>query len=140
MTALVIVLAAVVALLVARDGVKFAFKKDTAKEERRRAAAHLAATLKGLGLVDIPEFLTDYSVGDYSGMYEKIHDLAKLVLKGGEAAVLKEFATVFKRLLDAKLTTEEGRAYIASLLKDATPAPVPAPVVAPAPAPVEAVA
>jgi hypothetical protein len=99
----------------------FVFKKDTEVENRRRGAAKLAATLYGLGLEKLPEFLIDYSVGDYSGMAKKIVDTAKLFLEG-EGAVLTEFSAVFDNLLAAKLKTEEGRAYIAAKLTDATKA------------------
>ena len=103
---------------------KWLFTKDTEIENRRRAAARLAAKLQELGLRKTPEFLIDYSVGDYSGMANKIHMLAELFL-GGDDPVLAEVDTVFRNVLDAKLKTDEGRALIAAKLAEATKAVTP---------------
>ena len=131
MSVLEIVLVCVLSSIVAFAAVKWLFKKDTEQEGRRRSAAELAAVLTGLGLRKTPAFLIDYSVGDYSGMAKKIHDLAKLFLNG-EAAVIEEFSQVFESCLTAKLSTETGRAYVASKLTDAAQATDPS-VVANAP-------
>jgi hypothetical protein len=104
---------------------KWLFTKDTEIENRRRGAAMLAAKLQAIGLRKIPEFLIDYSVGDYSGMARKIQMLAELFL-GGDELVLAEVETVFQNVLVAKLGTEEGRAFIAAKLAEA--AKVAAPV------------
>ncbi len=98
-------------------GVKKLVKKDTEVEDRRRGAANLAGVLKSKGLKKIPDFLISYSVGDYSGMANDIKDLAKLFLDG-EAAVLAEFKDVFTNLFEAKLSSEEGRTFIAARLAD----------------------
>jgi hypothetical protein len=118
MSTLEIVLICIVAAGVAYAVVAQLFKKDTEVENRRRGAAKLASVLSGLGLKKLPEFLVDYSVGDYSGMAKKIVDTAKLFLDGQDA-VIKEFEQVFESLLAAKLSTEPGRAYIAAKLTDA---------------------
>jgi hypothetical protein len=94
------------------------FKKDTEMENRRRAAAKLAAKLQEFGLKKTPEFLIDYSVGDYSGMAKKIHDLAELFLSG-EQHVLAEFDDVYQNVLASHLKTEAGRALLAAKLQDA---------------------
>ena len=99
-------------------GAKWLFKKDTEIENRRRGAAKLAASLKAYGLVRIPDFLIDYSVGDYSGMAEKMKTLAEMFLSG-EEAVVTELDGVYERVLSQKLTTEAGRALVASKLADA---------------------
>ena len=99
-------------------GVKWYFQKDTEQEERRRGAAKFAAKLSNLGLKRIPEFLVDYSVGDYSGMLNKIAQVAKTFLEG-EDAVMAEFNEVFANLLVTKLKTEEGRMYIEAKLLEA---------------------
>lgn len=96
---------------------KFLFNKDTEIENRRRAAANLAATLQAYGLKKTPEFLIDYSVGDYSGMAVKIAKLAEL-FASGEKHVVEELDAVYERVLAAKLATEEGRALIAAKLGD----------------------
>jgi len=98
--------------------VSWLFKKDTAREERRRGAATLATSLSGLGFKKLPEFLVDYSVGDYSAMAHKIKSLASLFV-GGEAGVMVEFEKVFDNLLSAKLKSETGRSLIAAKLADA---------------------
>ncbi len=105
-------------LLTGFGAVKWALKKDTKIENRRRAAAELASTLKSYGLVRTPDFLINYSVGDYSGMGESLIQLTKLFLSG-EEAVVKEFKQVFERCLEVKLRDEEGRAYIAMRLEQA---------------------
>jgi hypothetical protein len=113
-TIVIVILCAVCAWLAA----KWLFKKDTEMENRRRAAAQMAATLQGLGLKKIPQFLIDYSVGDYSGMAHKIGETARTFLEG-EEEVLKEFEQVFGNLLAAKLKREEGRLFIEAKLKEA---------------------
>ena len=119
MTILEIVLVCVVGGAVAIYLGTLLFKVDTKKEGRRRAANQLAGVLRALGLKKMPEFLEDYGVGDYSGMAEKIKELAKLFVNGQDA-VVTEFSKVFESVLDAKLSTEAGRAYVAAKLEQAT--------------------
>lgn len=97
---------------------KWLFKKDTEAENRRRGAAKMAGKLQAIGLKKIPEFLIDYSVGDYSGMAHKIGETTRLFLEGDDA-VMTEFKEVFANLLTAKLKTEEGRLLIEAKLKEA---------------------
>jgi hypothetical protein len=111
---IVLVLVVAVGFLAA----KWFFQKDTEAEDRRRGAAKLAAALTNYGLVQIPDFLIDYSVGDYSGMAERMKQLAQ-IFQTGEDAVVKEFDQVFERVLVKKLQTEAGRALIAAKLNDA---------------------
>jgi len=99
-------------------GTKWAFQKNTEIENRRRGAAKLAASLTSYGLVRIPQFLIDYSVGDYSGMAEKMKRLAEMFLEG-ETTVITELDGVYERVLSEKLRTEAGRALVASKLADA---------------------
>lgn len=114
---------------------RYAFKKDTEIENRRRGAARLAGVLKSKGLKKIPEFLISYSVGDYSGMGSDIKQLAGLFLDG-EDAVIAEFENVFENLLDSKLQAPTGRAYIAAKLSDAADYTKDPLIVAQAPQPV----
>ena len=119
---------------------KWLFKKDTEIENRRRAAGQLAAKLREMGFVELPELFIDYSVGDYSGLGYKIKLVAQKMMSG-EKAVLAEIGDVFDKLLKLKLATQEGRVLVKSelesmekMLAPAVPAPVPepaAPVVAP---------
>lgn len=114
-------------------GAKWLFKKDTEIEDRRRGAAKLAASLKAYGLSKIPDFLIDYSVGDYSGMAVKMKQLSETFL-AGETAVITELDAVYERVLAEKLKTEAGRALVASKLVDAKKEADPS-VVQSAPAP-----
>lgn len=118
MSTLEIILASVVAFGAGRAGVGFLFKKDEAREDRKRGAAQMAQKLASLGLEKTAEFLTDYSVSDYSAMAAKLKDVGKTFL-AGEADVIKEFSQIFERVLTAKLKDETGRAYIAAKLQDA---------------------
>jgi ribosomal protein L30/L7E len=118
LSVLEVVLLSVVAAAVAFFVGKFLFQKDTEVENRRRAAAKLAGTLRALGLRKTPEFLEDYAVGDYSGMAEKIKELVKL-FANGEQGVVEEFSQVFDSVLAAKLKSESGRAFVAAKLEDA---------------------
>lgn len=104
--------------LAAFFGAKLFFKKDDEKEERRRGAIKLSSALENYGLVKIAGFMQDYAVGDYSGMAHRIGDLARLALEG-EDPVLKELDTAFKRMIEGKLKTDEGRAFVTLALQDA---------------------
>lgn len=118
MSFLEVALMIVVALGAGKVGVGWLLKRDTAKEERRRGAAKMAAKLSALGLVKTPEFLIDYSVGDYSSMAAKMKDVASTFL-AGDAEVIKEFGGIFERVLKAKLSTEDGRKLIEGKLLEA---------------------
>lgn len=118
MSILEVILLTVVGVGAGKVGVGWLLKRDTAKEERRRGAARMAARLSELGLKKTPEFLIDYSVGDYSAMAAKLKDVAGTFLNG-PGAVEEEFGQIFDRVLDAKLLTEGGRALIAAKLRDA---------------------
>jgi hypothetical protein len=111
-------LAAILAGLAGKDIFSWLTAKDTAQEARRRAAFDLAGVLRKYGLKRIPEFLGDYAVGDFSGMYDKIYDLAKVSLAGDDA-IVKELGQVFDNVLAAKLKTEDGRALLAAKLAEA---------------------
>lgn len=118
-TLLLWVLGALVAGFAGYHLVKWLATKDTEVENRRRAAAKLAAQMTAMGLTKTPEFLIDYSVGDYSGMAMKIKSLAEL-FAGSPNAVIAELDNVFVNVLNAKLATEAGRTLIAAKLADAS--------------------
>ncbi len=113
-----IALVCVGAVAAGYKAVQFLYKQDTAREERRRGAAQMAIKLSELGLKKVPEFLIDYSVGDYSAIAAKVKDVGKTFL-AGESAVIEEFGQIFERVLAAKLKSETGRAFIAAKLGDA---------------------
>jgi hypothetical protein len=125
---------AVLLVLCAWLAAKWLFKKDTEIENRRRAAGHLAATLREMGFKDLPEFFIDYSVGDYSGMAYKLHQLAQKMMSG-EKAVLAELEDVAVKLLAIKLKTPEGRLQVRAALEDAEKAAAPPAPLAPLLAP-----
>lgn len=81
-------------------GGRWAFRKDTEVEKRRKSAGRLAGTLRSKGLKHIPEFLEDYSVGDYSGMAEKIHEAA--VLMDDPTAAAKAFDDLADKIIAAR--------------------------------------
>jgi len=116
-TVLLAVIVTAVGVWLGRQLFKRGFQFDTRVEDRRRAAAKLAGVLSQYGLVRIPDLLIDYSVGDYSGMGEHVVEVTKLFL-AGERAVLDEFEKVFASVLNAKLRTDEGRAYVAARLAE----------------------
>ena len=119
MSPLEMILAAVVAFGVGKAGVGLIYKRDVAQEDRRRGAAQMAMKLSELGLKKVPAFLIDYSVGDYSAMAAKLKDVGSTFL-AGEGQVIEEFGKIFENVLEAKLKTPTGRAYIAAMLRDAT--------------------
>lgn len=86
------------------------FKKDTEIENRRRAANEVASILREKGLRIIPDILSDYAVGDYSGMVAKFKHAAKLLLNPEMAAA--EFEGVFQRILEEKLKNPDQRAAL----------------------------
>jgi hypothetical protein len=127
---IIIALCGVVAWL----GAKWAFKKDTEIENRRRAAGQLAAKLSEMGFTELPEFFIDYSVGDYSGMAFKLKQVAQKMMSG-EKGVLAEIGDVFDKLLKIKLATQEGRMLVRSELEAYEKMLTPEPPAAPASAP-----
>lgn len=101
-------------------GGKKLFEHRTNLENRRRAFARIAGWLRSVGCGWLPERLTDYSVGDYSTLIKEGVKLAEhLNGPGAEKFVQEEFGKIFERVLDAKLGSPEGRAYVAAKLQEA---------------------
>jgi hypothetical protein len=119
-TLLAILFGGVAAYFLGKEVISRLFTVDAAVVGRRRAASSLAGTLKTYGLDRLPAILNDYSVGDFVGMYDKIHEFA-VVTGASEKAVLDEFEQVFTNVLNAKLNTADGRALIAAKLAGAAP-------------------
>ena len=109
----------VAASVVAAGALGFAlFRKDTEIENRRRAAIEGAGVLKGLGLNEIPAMLTDYAVGDYSGLASRAADASKRLLN--PANIQTEFTAIFNNLLEAKLKDPTTRkAFLEEVQKKA---------------------
>lgn len=97
---------------------KFLLKKDDEVERRREAAIDLAAEFKNYGLEISADMLKKYAVGDYSGMAHIIGDAVRLLMKGQDV-VVKELDTVFKRVLEKKMASDEGRAFVTVALQEA---------------------
>ncbi len=111
----------IVAIAVVIVGValgKWAFGEDKKIKQRRELAIRLSALLQGYGLKRLPKVLTAYAVSDYAGMFEEVNDTVK-VFESGEEAVAKEFDAVFQSILDAKLKTPEGMAYLRAKIAEA---------------------
>jgi Co/Zn/Cd efflux system component len=89
----------------------YLFRKDTQLENKKRKAIELAAKLKQYGLVQIPALLIDFAVGDLSDFLHRVHMMAEM-FTGDEKALFAELDGIFERVLEAKLHTEEGRAYL----------------------------
>ncbi len=87
--------------------------------KRHKDAYHIAVLLRGFGLTDIPEVLEDYAAGDLPGCAVKLATMRRVYLKSPDAAAA-EFKKVFDSCLEAKLSTPEGRAYVQTLLANAT--------------------
>lgn len=84
---------------------------DARREKRREAFAKVAFVLQEYGLVRLPKMLLAYSTGNYSDFFKQVAKLADL-LDDGSDVVVKEFDQVFARVMDKKLTTPEGKAFI----------------------------
>src|SRR4051812_37186625 len=107
-TILAVLFGGIAAYFVGKSAIAKLFTVEAAVVARRRAASSLAGTLKTYGLDRVPAILNDYSVGDFVGMYDKIHEFA-VVTGASEKAVLDEFEQVFANVLNAKLGTADGR-------------------------------
>lgn len=98
------------AALTAFLGSKIAFQKDTAIEQRRKAASRLAGQLRQYGFKRLPRFVENYSVGDYSGM---VHELASAAEDLSDAKVAAtELDGVFQYSIEAKAKDPETRAAL----------------------------
>lgn len=99
--------------------------KNSEKIERRKAAQVLVSAFDNAGLHKIADFLGDYVIGDYVTMYNKIHNLAIAVKAMGADAIMGEAEGIFKKVLNSKLASAEGRAWLTTLIAEATPGPAP---------------
>ena len=124
-------------------GVKWAFRKDTEIEDRRRKAIDMSARLTQMGFTSMAKVFEDYAVGDYSGMFSKVAMVVEK-LRSNDKDILADLSDVFDNLLKMKLALKEGRALVRSELEsvermvssEAAPvAPVPVAPVPVAPVP-----
>ena len=129
---IIFVLGFVLAGMIAREFVKWYLKVDESIVKQRRDAQDLAKEFHNVGLSHIGGVLNDAAVGALGDMFEKIHNLAVAVKAGGKDVILRDCDRIFLAALHSKLSTPEGRAYIAVLLAEATPAKPAAPASTPA--------
>jgi hypothetical protein len=82
--------------LVAVVAGRFLYKKDTEKEDRRRAAIRMSGVYRTAGLTHTAEFLEAYAVGDYSRMAKKLKQAAALLdsADAGEKALQDMLARI----------------------------------------------
>jgi len=99
-------------------GVKWFLSKDTEVEARRASAYELAKKLESYGLRHIPTIPAAYALGDYSGLVQKVVEVARIFLAGDEA-IVKELDQTFDRVLSVKLATPEGIALLKAKLAEA---------------------
>jgi hypothetical protein len=92
----------------------FAFRKDTEKENRRRAAIVGSQITRDFGLTHAPKILEAYAVGDYSGMVHEVKELAKLATT--PALLQAELDSVLKSVVAKKMATPEGKADMQKLV------------------------
>lgn len=92
-------------------GIKLAMKKFEEIQNRRVGAYQLAMKLQTYGLKKVPDILVSYASGNYTKAAHQCADLVR-ILNSGEDVVMKELDEAWKRILAAKLSTEEGRAFV----------------------------
>ena len=134
------VLCVVLGALAAYFSVRWFFRIDTAIENRRREAAHLANKLSEMGFKELPEVFLNYAVGDYSGMANQISVVIQR-LRANDKSVFEDMRDVFDKLLKIQLARQEGRMMVRAELESiekmlAPVAPVPVAPVPVAPVPV----
>jgi hypothetical protein len=113
----ILILAGVCAALL----VKVFLRKDSARCNKHKGAGLMAGSLKAHGMNRIPAILMDYSQYDWQGIGKKFESIYEL-FQQGEDVVLAELSAVFKSVLKETVKTEEGRAYVAAVLAEATKA------------------
>lgn len=96
-----------VTALAAWMGGKLLFQKDTEIEARRKAAIDLASVFSQEGFRRLPQFVTNYAVGDYSGM---VHEIKSAARDFRDPTVLAaELQAVFDKQLERRIKDPETR-------------------------------
>lgn len=101
---------------------KWWFTKDTEAENRRRLLNKVVGKTREYGLQEIPDFLEDLVVADYSSAISKMVDLGKRLMKS-DTALIEELDKAFDRILTQKLATEAGRLFLAARIAESSPQP-----------------
>jgi hypothetical protein len=99
--------------------VKLYARLDSRVEERRRKAIKVAHAFSEYGLVRLPRIITNYAVGDYSGIAAEVSRFMDQ-MEDGVDPVMQEVEKVFSTVLTKKLSTEVGRALVKAQLDAAT--------------------
>jgi hypothetical protein len=96
------------------------WKKDREVEARRKSAGQIAGLLRSKGLKYIPEFLEDYSVGDYAGMGKCIDKAVILIEDPSHAEqVFDQMVDTVNTARAAGKTTDTALAAAVALAKKA---------------------
>lgn len=101
--AVILVLVVVVAALLAG----FLYRKDTEKENRRRAALDISSTLSAWGFKRFSTFFANYGIGDYSGMVAEIIALGKLA--SSQKDLVGELREVMLRMIEHDMKDGDQR-------------------------------
>lgn len=101
------ILAVVGGAFLAFFGARFAGRADTKIEDHRRIAINLASWTRANGLGLVTQLLTNYAVGDYSGILTSVRHISDVLGNPEEAQnTIKNFLDV---QLGKQLDTAEGR-------------------------------
>lgn len=92
------VLTGIIIVLVGLAAGRWFYSKDTEIENRRKRAIKVAGIYEAAGLVNVAEFLTNYAVGDYSGMAKAMDKAYNLLDTPGAA---EKFLTDLKARMAA---------------------------------------
>lgn len=110
--AVTIGLAALLAFLLG----KFLFQKDTEIENHRKAAIDVANILTREGFKRLPQFASNYAVGDYSGM---VHELKSAARDFQDPTILEaELQAVFEKQLRLRVSDAQKRLALLGKLKE----------------------
>src|SRR5882672_4862366 len=92
-------------------------QRNTAKEARKAQAVAGAAELKAWGLTWAPLLLADYAISDLAAGVNHLHQMLDLFCgKDGNLHIMAELDGTFKKVLDIKLSTQEGRDFVAAAM------------------------
>ena len=86
------------------------FARDEKVENRRRYAAKISTWLSDEGFTYLPDLLTDYSVGDYSGMLQRLKMWVEDTKTDEQRKALLD--GVFERQLQVRMADEARRGQI----------------------------
>lgn len=95
-------------------GGKLLFRRDEAREDRRRKAISLCSECREEGLGFLAPLLEDYAVGDYSSAVYRLRTFHEQVKDGDARRSLMD--NLFARQLAKRIGTAAGRAAVLAAL------------------------